>query len=49
MLIAIFFVLLGVVVIIYAIRVSRKTTRKDFLDKPTDADNDDPPSHSPLR
>ena len=49
MLIAIFFVLLGVVVFIYAIKVSRKTTRKDFMDKQPDADNDEPPSHSPLR
>jgi len=49
MLIAIFFLLLGVVVFYYAIKVSRKTTRKDFMDKPNDENNDEPTSHSPLR
>jgi len=49
MYIAIFFIILAVVVFVYAIRVSRKTKRKDFMEGSTDEDNEEPPTHSRLR
>jgi len=49
MYIAIFFIVLAVVVFIYAFRVSRKTKRKDFMDKSTDEEGEEPPTHSRLR